>query len=197
MGFIVKYKKVLYENSSSKFFKIFYVSIASGLCGSITTFSSWSMECNKSFFLQWDLSWGNYFSSYNGGRLFEWLVCLTAGVALPILALRFGLHVAEWVQSSSLFFLSPLSASFKSSSSSSSNNNNNEISTIRESIDISWDSYFASLENENYPLFSGGIVLLFICISLGVIVFPCIFASSWIPCAFAAGMSCIVLIVPF
>jgi fluoride ion exporter CrcB/FEX len=66
--------------------------VTSGLCGSITTFSSWQLEANKNFFLQWDLSWGNDIGSYNGGRFFEWLVSLWVGVALPISALRFGIH---------------------------------------------------------------------------------------------------------
>lgn len=96
MGFMVHHKKYLFEQTNSRFHRVLYTSITTGLCGCITTFSSWSVECNKSLFLQSDFSWGNDIGSYNGGRTFEWIVCMWAGVVVPMAALRSGIHVAEF-----------------------------------------------------------------------------------------------------
>ena len=80
MGFILQHRSYLFVHSTSRFHRILYTSISSGLCGSITTFSSWAMECNNSFYLQWDVSsFNNYIGSYNGGRLMEWLTCMLTG----------------------------------------------------------------------------------------------------------------------
>lgn len=80
MGFIIQHRSYMFVHSTSRFYRILYTAISSGLCGSITTFSSWSMECNKSFYLQWDLSsFNNYIGSYNGGRFLEWLTCMLTG----------------------------------------------------------------------------------------------------------------------
>jgi fluoride ion exporter CrcB/FEX len=68
--------------------------LTTGLCGTITTFSTWNFECSKIFMLQWDLSWGNALGSYNGGRTLEWLVCIWTGLAVPLGALHFGQHLA-------------------------------------------------------------------------------------------------------
>eukprot|EP01041_Mallomonas_annulata_P000870 gene870-1694_t len=94
MGFTTSHKNVLHDATNCRFNRILYITITSGLCGSITTFSTWQMECNKSFLLQWDVSSTNAFSSYNGGRMLEWLVSLWIGVALPLMALHLGQHLA-------------------------------------------------------------------------------------------------------
>jgi len=90
MGLFVSMKK--YKNY------ILYTGLTSGLCGSITSFSSWSLECNKNFVLQTDFSWANIYGSYNGGRFFEWIVCLWAGVSIPLSALHFGLFIGSFYQ---------------------------------------------------------------------------------------------------
>ena len=41
MGLIVSHKRHLHDNSDNRLLKALYISVASGLCGSITTFSSW------------------------------------------------------------------------------------------------------------------------------------------------------------
>ena len=64
------------------------------MCGSITTFSTWQAESSKLFFLQFDTSWGNVGTTYNGGRLLDWLVQCWLGVGLPLLALRAGQHTS-------------------------------------------------------------------------------------------------------
>ena len=56
-----------------------FVSITAGLCGSITSFSGWNYRCNKSFFLQWDTSWGNSAQTYNASRFINSLLCLWIG----------------------------------------------------------------------------------------------------------------------
>lgn len=92
MGFISHHK--LYLWNRSRFHRILYITLTSGLCGSITTFSTWNMECNKIFYLELDSSWGNSMGSYNGARIFEWLICMWVGIALPISALHLGHHIA-------------------------------------------------------------------------------------------------------
>ena len=96
-GFMLKNKATWMGEGCSQTKKIFYISVTSGLCGSITSFSSWQMECNKNFFLQWDNSWGNVIGSYNGGRLMEWLVSLWAGTVIPLAALHAGIHFSSWI----------------------------------------------------------------------------------------------------
>jgi fluoride ion exporter CrcB/FEX len=96
MGFYLYFKPVMFANPKSRFDKVHYIAITTGLCGSITTFSTWMMECNKNFYLQWDLSWGNIAGSYNGGRFLEWIISMWVGVALPIAALRLGKALGEW-----------------------------------------------------------------------------------------------------
>ena len=58
----------------------------SGLCGSITTFSSWMVECNKSLYLQADLGAG-LFASYNGGEkgpvAVDTIITFSDSVTLP------------------------------------------------------------------------------------------------------------------
>jgi hypothetical protein len=53
------------------------------------------MECNKNFFLQWDLSYGNDIGSYNGGRFFEWIVSMLIGTVVPLASLRLGQDLAK------------------------------------------------------------------------------------------------------
>ena len=94
MGFVTHHKHWMF--SASRWHKTCYTGLTTGLCGSITTFSTWNLECSKIFMLQWDQSWGNALGSYNGGRTIEWLVCLWTGVALPLAALHVGQHLALW-----------------------------------------------------------------------------------------------------
>jgi len=52
MGFVTHHKNVL---SQSRFHDVVYLMLATGLCGSTTTFSTWNMECTKIVFLQFDI----------------------------------------------------------------------------------------------------------------------------------------------
>lgn len=94
MGFATKHKKYFFDEAQSKLYKFGFVSITSALCGSVTSFSSVQMECNKSFFLQWDSSWGNAFASSTGAKFYEWLLCMLSTVAIPLVGFHFGQHLA-------------------------------------------------------------------------------------------------------
>ena len=95
MGYFLKLKEYKSEYTSNPIHKIIFTSITSGLCGSITSFSGWQIQCNKNFFLQFDFSWGNNIGSYNGGRFFEWIVCMWSGVVIPLSALHFGVFISS------------------------------------------------------------------------------------------------------
>lgn len=73
--------------------KVIHTSLTAGLCGSMSSFSSWNLECSKIFILQWDTTWGNAYASYNYARVIEYVVSLWIGVALPLSALRLGREV--------------------------------------------------------------------------------------------------------
>eukprot|EP00281_Chroomonas_sp_CCMP1168_P031372 CAMPEP_0206245126 /NCGR_PEP_ID=MMETSP0047_2-20121206/18528_1 /ASSEMBLY_ACC=CAM_ASM_000192 /TAXON_ID=195065 /ORGANISM="Chroomonas mesostigmatica_cf, Strain CCMP1168" /LENGTH=517 /DNA_ID=CAMNT_0053670399 /DNA_START=142 /DNA_END=1692 /DNA_ORIENTATION=- len=96
MGFITMHKQWFTAKNPSLIRRVAFVGITSGLCGSLTTFSGWSFECNKTFFLQWDLTWGNYAGSYHAGRFIESVLCLWTGVVLPLSALHLGRNLAEY-----------------------------------------------------------------------------------------------------
>lgn len=100
MGFLIKNKESFFMGHYRYFRlrRLMYTILTSGLCGSITTFSNWQMECNKNMFIVADFSWGNLMGTYNGGRFLEWSVCLWIGVALPLMALHLGYFVAELLQ---------------------------------------------------------------------------------------------------
>jgi CrcB protein len=95
MGFLLRHRPLVFERSKGQFYRYFYVALTTGLCGSITSFSTLQAECNKSFFLQWDYSWGNNFASHNGGKFIEWLMCMFGGVAQPLVSFYVGKHAAD------------------------------------------------------------------------------------------------------
>ena len=97
MGYALKLKLHHYEQSQSRMVKVIFTAITTGLCGSTTSFSSWQLQCNRNFFLQWDLSWGNIGGSYNGGRLLEWFVCMWGGIVVPLSALHLGFYISSKV----------------------------------------------------------------------------------------------------
>ena len=75
--------------------RLAYVFTASGLCGSITTFSTWMFEGHKLGLLQLDRSYGSVGNSYHGGRLLEYCLGLWEGVVLPLAALHAGQHAGQ------------------------------------------------------------------------------------------------------
>ena len=89
MGFIAAHTKLLAIKH-----KAVYQAIATGLCGSITTFSSWNSEAAEIL-----LQIGQE-SPDNATRVIGWVTILILGVGMPVAALQFGRHLAH---------LSPLS----------------------------------------------------------------------------------------
>ena len=83
MGFISSHKKLLQVRH-----KAVYQAIATGLCGSITTFSSWNFEA-VTILLQIDQDTVN-----NVTRVIGWLTVILLGLGMPFAALHFGKHVA-------------------------------------------------------------------------------------------------------
>jgi fluoride exporter len=78
-------------------YRIGYLSIASALCGSITTFSSWQAETSKLILMQSDHSWGSVFSTYQGGRLWDFLFQQWSGFSVSYLALIGGHHASDFL----------------------------------------------------------------------------------------------------
>ena len=85
MGIIVKHKDYLYTSSKYETTKVFYVAITTGLCGSLTSFSGWMIIANNNLLLQFDTV-----SSPYGGRFWEFLISLVAGISVPLASLKFG-----------------------------------------------------------------------------------------------------------
>ena len=83
MGFIGAHQKSLASSH-----KALYQSIATGLCGSITTFSSWNSEAIQ-VLLQIDQDRPD-----NVTRIIGWITTLILGVGMPAGALLFGRHLS-------------------------------------------------------------------------------------------------------
>jgi fluoride ion exporter CrcB/FEX len=84
MGFIAAHAKLLANTH-----KTIYQAIATGLCGSITTFSSWNSEAAETL-----LQIGQA-SPDNATRIIGWVTTLILGVGMPVAALQFGRHLAH------------------------------------------------------------------------------------------------------
>jgi CrcB protein len=95
MGFVTRHKKALFELSGSRFHKILFIALSTGLCGSITSFSTWQFQCFKNIFLQFDSDYTDVRGAYNGARFNEWLMSLWIGVGMSLLALRVGQNIAD------------------------------------------------------------------------------------------------------
>lgn len=83
MGFISSHESLLQVKH-----KAVYQAIATGLCGSITTFSSWNSEA-VTVLLQIDQVTVN-----NVTRVIGWLTIILLGLGMPFAAFSFGKHVA-------------------------------------------------------------------------------------------------------
>jgi fluoride ion exporter CrcB/FEX len=75
--------------------RLLYTGVASGLCGSITTFSTFAFEAHKPALLMGDAQAG---WSYQGGRFLEWALELWGGFILPLAALHGGQHFAACLE---------------------------------------------------------------------------------------------------
>lgn len=93
MGLITRHKDFLFNKSH--FHRVLYLSIASGFCGSLTTFSSLHLESNKHL-IQLDKATGSIEGSFNIGNVLEWLVSMWASIAVSFMSLKLGQHLSEW-----------------------------------------------------------------------------------------------------
>ena len=185
MGFAVTFKKQYFDQTSSRLHKAIYLGITSGLCGSITSFSSWQMECNKSFLLQWDLSWGNIIGSYNGGRFLEWFFCMWTGVVVPISALRFGYFCGK-------YFITPPTAEILVTTESKIHNTGSDESMKMESKHLEIENGVTpDFERKGFyclqPLYEESVFLLFVVIIILVTVLPGAVYREWIHLTYSAG----------
>ena len=83
MGFIISHRLTLAKNYS-----FIYQAITTGLCGSITTFSSWNLEAVSSL-----LQTGEE-SPDNTTRMLGWITTLLLGLGMSAGALSMGTHIA-------------------------------------------------------------------------------------------------------
>ena len=90
MGFVSHHKVYLSGRWSPRFSRVIYLGLTSGLCGSITTFSTWSLQCNKVSLL--DPVTQSSVSTL--GRIVAWGLCLWTGTAISLGSLRLGHHLA-------------------------------------------------------------------------------------------------------
>ena len=83
MGVVISHKQLLEKNH-----KLTYQALATGLCGSLTTFSSWNNDA-ATVLIQYGED-----DPDNVTRVVGWITVLIVGFGMPIAALRFGEHVA-------------------------------------------------------------------------------------------------------
>lgn len=93
MGLVCEFQGVLM--AGPRLHKLLYIFIATGLCGSITTFSTWAYESNKLALQQLDSGYGGVGNNYHQGRTLQWLLSLWEGVLIPLAALHAGQHVSQ------------------------------------------------------------------------------------------------------
>lgn len=82
MGAVITHKQLLEKNH-----KPTYQALATGLCGSLTTFSSWNNDA-ASVLIQYGET-----DPDNITRVIGWATVLIVGCGMPIAALRFGQHI--------------------------------------------------------------------------------------------------------
>ena len=92
MGVASEFQTTLTGPSASRLQKLAFVFVATGLCGSITTFSTWMLECAKLLLADLDVLTG---AASSGERAAEYLASLWIGVSLPLAALVVGQHLAQ------------------------------------------------------------------------------------------------------
>ena len=90
MGTLVAHKTLLQKRH-----KIFYTALTTGLCGSMTTFSSWNLEAALSLLQLNSSSLSPLQGPDNGRRAVTFLTILLLGLSAPIGALKLGSSVAN------------------------------------------------------------------------------------------------------
>ena len=82
MGVVISHKQLLKQRH-----KVTYDALATGFCGSITTFSSWNNDA-VTVFLQYGKE-----NPDNITRIVGWLTIIIIGFGMPVAALWFGMHL--------------------------------------------------------------------------------------------------------
>ena len=82
MGVILSHKQLLEKNH-----KLTYQALATGLCGSMSTFSSWNNDATMVL-----IQYGKE-DDDNITRVVGWVTILVVGFGMPVAALRFGEHI--------------------------------------------------------------------------------------------------------
>lgn len=93
LGFLSGHKLTVTTPSDS----ILFTAISTGLCGSITTFSSWSLEVND-ILLQWSSNTKLENQFLDGGtdfRVVGWMHAILLGLVCAMGGLKFGFHLSE------------------------------------------------------------------------------------------------------
>ena len=91
MGFVTRHKRY-FTSDAPRLRKVLYLGLTSGLCGSITTFATWNVQCNQACFLDSTVMPGSYIPA----RVLAWLMCLSTCVALSLKSLHFGHFLATF-----------------------------------------------------------------------------------------------------
>eukprot|EP01135_Chromosphaera_perkinsii_P003561 Nk52_evm19s248 gene=Nk52_evmTU19s248 len=86
MGFFVQQKGKMMPHQYAPLAALF-IGISTGLCGSITTFSTWNASAIKAL-----VDFDNTINT-SATRVWTWITVTVAGVAIPFGALRFGNHL--------------------------------------------------------------------------------------------------------
>lgn len=89
MGFIGSHEKYQHQSRSHH---IVYVTITSGFCGGLTSYSTVHWEAAKLIFRQWD---SMSTAAAHGNFLWLWLMYLWMSITIPLAALRLGQHVGS------------------------------------------------------------------------------------------------------
>ena len=76
LGYISEFQGSMMAASSPRLTRLFYTFVATGVCGSVTTFSAWQMESNKLFLLQLDTSPLSTATNSNASRFQEFILFL-------------------------------------------------------------------------------------------------------------------------
>ena len=100
MGVASEFQARLTGAGSTRVEKLLYLFVTTGLCGSITTFSTWMLECSKLFVSGFDSLFpvvpvAPEDSPSTGELVGEYLVALWIGTSLPTAALVLGQHCAQ------------------------------------------------------------------------------------------------------
>lgn len=90
IGALIAYKDKLQENH-----KILYTSLSTGLCGSLTTFSSWNAEASKVLLQLNETTLQPLHSAQHASRAVGFFTVLLLGVGMPVAALLLGKNCAE------------------------------------------------------------------------------------------------------